>query len=182
VKRVSGVPGAVRVLAACLLWVIVAGAASAQSERYQPTIWVDPDGCEHWVMDDGWEGYMANHTDREGRPVCRDIDVCGVMNADTLFATASSRLGTEARRRLTGFFREASAFGYIIVGHTDSRGGQEYNRRLSERRARAVAEVALAEGARVVDVRGMGERAPVAANDSAANMRRNRRVEIQCLR
>lgn len=22
-------------------------------ERYVPTIWVDPDGCEHWVMDDG---------------------------------------------------------------------------------------------------------------------------------
>lgn len=25
-------------------------------ERYVPTIWVDPDGCEHWVMDDGAEG------------------------------------------------------------------------------------------------------------------------------
>ena len=25
-------------------------------ERYTPTIWVDPDGCEHWVMDDGAEG------------------------------------------------------------------------------------------------------------------------------
>jgi hypothetical protein len=26
-------------------------------ERYVPTIWVDPDGCEHWVMDDGAEGF-----------------------------------------------------------------------------------------------------------------------------
>ena len=23
-------------------------------ERYVPGIWIDPDGCEHWVMDDGW--------------------------------------------------------------------------------------------------------------------------------
>ena len=181
-KRISGVPGAVRVLAACLLWVIVAGAAFAQSERYQPNIWVDPDGCEHWVMDDGWEGYMANHLDRDGRPVCREINVCGVMNSDTLFATGSSRLGSEARRRLNGFFGKADAFGYIIIGHTDSRGSDAFNMRLSERRARSVAEVALAQGARVVDVRGMGERAPVAANDTPANMRRNRRVEIQCLR
>ena len=25
-------------------------------ERYIPNIWVDPDGCEHWVMDDGVKG------------------------------------------------------------------------------------------------------------------------------
>ena len=40
-------------------------------ERYEPTIWVDPDGCEHWVMDDGWEGFMTPHVDRNGKPVCR---------------------------------------------------------------------------------------------------------------
>lgn len=42
------------------------------AERYVPTIWVDPDGCEHWVMDDGLEGFMTPHTDRLGRPVCRN--------------------------------------------------------------------------------------------------------------
>lgn len=41
------------------------------AERYEPTIWVDPDGCEHWVMDDGWEGYMTPHVTRDGIPVCR---------------------------------------------------------------------------------------------------------------
>ena len=40
-------------------------------ERYVPTIWVDPDGCEHWVMDDGAEGYMTPHVSRQGIPVCR---------------------------------------------------------------------------------------------------------------
>ncbi len=40
------------------------------AERFTPTIWTDPDGCEHWVMDDGAEGYMTPHVRRDGRPVC----------------------------------------------------------------------------------------------------------------
>ena len=27
--------------------------AAQQGERYVPGVWIDPDGCEHWVMDDG---------------------------------------------------------------------------------------------------------------------------------
>jgi len=42
-----------------------------KAERYIPTIWIDPDGCEHWVFDDGFEGYMTPHVRRDGRPVCR---------------------------------------------------------------------------------------------------------------
>ncbi|MFZ9117949.1 MAG: OmpA family protein, partial [Paracoccaceae bacterium] len=34
----------------------VPNAVQAQAV-YIPSIWVDPDGCEHWVMDDGAEGY-----------------------------------------------------------------------------------------------------------------------------
>lgn len=36
---------------------------------YVPGIWVDPDGCEHWVMDDGAEGYMTPNIRPDGRPV-----------------------------------------------------------------------------------------------------------------
>ena len=39
-------------------------------ERYIPNIWVDPDGCEHWVMDDGVEGYLSARLDKYGKPVC----------------------------------------------------------------------------------------------------------------
>tara|TARA_R110002033_G_scaffold545_7_gene4926 strand:+ start:224 stop:568 length:345 start_codon:yes stop_codon:yes gene_type:complete len=41
-----------------------------QAERYTPTIWTDPDGCEHWVMDDGVEGFMTPHVTELGVPVC----------------------------------------------------------------------------------------------------------------
>ncbi|QYX55920.1 OmpA family protein [Roseovarius sp. SCSIO 43702] len=157
-------------------------AAQQQGSNYTPTIWVDPDGCEHWVMDDGWEGYMTPHVNRQGIPVCRRGNVCGVINTDQLFATDSARLGASARQHLANFFRKANAVSYIITGHTDSRASDSYNMDLSLRRANAVARVAQASGARIADVRGYGERMPKASNNTAAGMQANRRVEIICIR
>jgi len=54
-------------------------ALTSTGERYIPTIWVDPDGCEHWVMDDGAEGYMSPHLTRDGLPVCKRGNTCGVL-------------------------------------------------------------------------------------------------------
>lgn len=33
-------------------------------------IWVDPNGCDHWIIDDGLEGYMSMRLDPYGKPVC----------------------------------------------------------------------------------------------------------------
>ena len=34
-------------------------------------IWVDPNGCEHWIIDDGVEGYLSARLDPvTGLPVC----------------------------------------------------------------------------------------------------------------
>lgn len=168
---------------------VVAGAASAQQgqrtvvgERYIPTIWVDPDGCEHWVMDDGAEGYMSPHVSRQGIPVCREVNLCGVINTDQLFATDSARISQTGQQRLREFFQGAGAVSYTIVGHTDSRASDEYNMGLSYRRANSVASVARGMGARISDVRGYGERMPKASNNTAAGMAQNRRVEIMCWR
>ncbi len=151
-------------------------------ERYIPTIWVDPDGCEHWVMDDGFEGFMTPHVTRDGRPVCRRGNTCAVMNSDQLFATNQHTINASNRARLQQFFKSAGAGGYVIEGHTDSRASDNYNLALSERRARAVAQVARSVGARVVGVRGYGERVPKASNRTASGKAANRRVEIQCVR
>ncbi len=168
---------------------VFAGAAIAQQgqrtvtgERYIPTIWIDPDGCEHWVMDDGAEGYMSPHVNRQGIPVCREINLCGVVNTDQLFATDSARIHPAGQQRLREFFQSAGAVSYTIVGHTDSRASDEYNMRLSYRRANAVASVARSAGARIADVRGYGERMPKASNNTAQGMAQNRRVEIMCWR
>lgn len=34
-------------------------------------IWVDGNGCDHWIIDDGLEGYMSPRLTDEGTPVCR---------------------------------------------------------------------------------------------------------------
>lgn len=158
-----------------------AEAHAIQGERYEPTIWVDPDGCEHWVMDDGFEGYMTPHLRRDGTPVCHRGNICGVMPSDQLFATDKHHINHPNRQRLQQFFQNANARAFIITGHTDSRASDEYNMRLSHRRAMAVAREAAAVGANVIEVRGYGERNPRATNHTAAGMAENRRVEIICI-
>lgn len=160
----------------------VSAQRSITGERYVPGIWVDPDGCEHWVMDDGAEGYMTPHVTRDGKPVCRRGVLCGVLPTDQFFATDSYRISSAGQQRLREFFSTAGARGYIITGHTDSRASDAYNLTLSERRAKSVAKVARGTGANVQEVRGYGERQPRVANSSADNMAQNRRVEIICVR
>ncbi len=153
-----------------------------RGERYIPGINISPDGCEIWVMDDGVEGYAVSRVTPDGRPVCRDVNVCGTLNTDQYFATDSYRISPQGRANLQSFFRNGTAFGYIITGHTDARASIEYNRTLSYNRANAVAAVAQSTGARIIDVRGYGEDFPVATNTTALGMSKNRRVEILCVR
>ena len=176
------------IAAVCMAIVAISQPADAQNRRtvlgqeYIPTIWVDPDGCEHWVMDDGAEGYMTPHVNRQGIPVCRRGNVCGVMNSDQFFATDKYYINSANQKRLMEFFQSSTASAFIIAGHTDSRASDSYNLRLSHNRANAVAQVARKTGARVVDVRGYGERMPRASNRTSSGMAQNRRVEIICLR
>ena len=176
-------------LAAIAALTLAGTAAQAQvisgtvnGERYAPTIWIDPDGCEHWVMDDGVEGYMDLKRNRQGLPTCHPVQACAVMNSDQLFATDKYAISQAGRQRLTDFFSQAGATAYIIIGHTDSRASDEYNMRLSYNRANAVAKIAASTGARISDVRGYGERMPKASNATAAGMQQNRRVEIICIK
>ena len=117
-----------------------------------------------------------------GKPVCLKRNTCLVENTDQMFATDSAQLTGEGRRRLQNFFTNSGAFGYAVYGHTDSRASDEYNMRLSDRRARSVADVARAMGAMVDREIGFGERQPIASNATAAGMQKNRRVEVVCYR
>ena len=67
-----------------------------------------------------------------------------------------------------------------IIGHTDSRGTEEYNLRLSERRAAAVKAYAVAQGvpsSRLI-VMGKGYAEPISDNTTENGRAQNRRVEI----
>mgnify|MGYP001098457741 CR=1 FL=1 len=157
------------------------GQRTVIGEPYVPTIWVDPDGCEHWVMDDGAEGYMSPHVNRQGIPVCHRGNTCGVVNTDQFFATGSYKISSAGQQRLAQFFQSAAARAFIIAGHTDARASDDYNIKLSYNRASAVARIAQGSGRQVIDVRGYGERMPVASNRTGAGMAKNRRVEIICV-
>ena len=146
-------------------------------------VWIDDDGCMHWWADGGLEGYMLDRVNpKTGKPVCLRRNTCLVQNTDTLFATDSHKLTPSGRAYLEDFFRNAGAFGYAVYGHTDSRASDEYNMRLSQRRAASVANVARSVGAMVEREIGFGEREPLVPNSSAANMQKNRRVEVVCYR
>lgn len=50
-------------------------------------IWVDPDGCQHWYVDDGVEGYMSPRLNRDGTPKCQDTRGAVTMKDGTSIAT-----------------------------------------------------------------------------------------------
>jgi outer membrane protein OmpA-like peptidoglycan-associated protein len=68
-----------------------------------------------------------------------------------------------------------------VGGHTDSKGGNAYNQKLSEKRAQAVADYLTAQGvpSSQLTVKGFGETRPTATNDTEEGRARNRRVELK---
>lgn len=112
------------------------------------------------------------------------------LASDALFAFDSAKLSTEATSSLakTADLIRAGAPGNIaIVGHTDAKGDDAYNQRLSEQRAQAVANWMMGQvGVRLRSfaVSGQGEASPVAPNakpdgsDDPGGRAKNRRVEI----
>ena len=104
------------------------------------------------------------------------------------FAFNSASLPKQAQREIDSFlsdFKGDLAVGdglvFMIAGHTDNVGPEEYNYELAKKRADAVSRYLITEKnldpLRVVPV-SYGERAPVEDNKTAAGRAKNRRVEI----
>lgn len=70
-----------------------------------------------------------------------------------------------------------------IHGHTDSRGSNNYNQKLSNNRAKAVFEYLFQKGITLnrIEYAGFGEERPIATNDSDEGRQINRRVEFVVL-
>jgi outer membrane protein OmpA-like peptidoglycan-associated protein len=68
-----------------------------------------------------------------------------------------------------------------IEGHTDDKGGDEFNMKLSQSRADSVKKYLVSKGisADVITAKGFGETKPLVPNDSDANREKNRRVEFK---
>ncbi len=109
-----------------------------------------------------------------------------VGSTDVFFDVDKSTLRPEAVRSLREIaadIRDSADAGTIVVeGHTDSTASEEYNQRLSEDRAKSVADWLRDEGDLRkwrISERGYGETRPAASNDTEAGRQANRRVVIR---
>jgi len=105
--------------------------------------------------------------------------------SDVLFAFDSFTLNSRAQRTLDAVVDRVNREGrffhtMIVIGHTDSIGTDAYNQRLSEQRAKAVADYLASRGipGNQISFRGMGESQPKATNRTAAGRADNRRVVL----
>jgi OOP family OmpA-OmpF porin len=101
------------------------------------------------------------------------------------FATNSSKLLSSSDEILTAVLEVLNARPEItkvsVNGHTDNVGGAAYNKSLSQRRAKAVAQWLVKHGIakKRVMSHGYGLEQPLDSNDTEAGRQRNRRVEFQ---
>jgi len=67
-----------------------------------------------------------------------------------------------------------------VVGHTDTVGDRDYNYRLSSKRARAVADLLVAQGVdrSILDITSHGKENPLIPTGDQVHEPRNRRVEV----
>lgn len=105
--------------------------------------------------------------------------------ADAFFDFDKAILKPEAKVKLDDMASKLKGLDLevvIAVGHTDSVGTDEYNQKLSIRRAEAVKAYLVGNGgipSNRVYTEGKGEKQPVADNKTAEGRAQNRRVEIE---
>ncbi len=162
----------------------------------------DTDGCPEFDNDDDGVQDAAdkcpdvaevinNHEDEDGcpdaAPEAAPVQIIGgklVLRDAIHFQTNRDVIKSESFALLTEVSNIIKAHPKIrrlrIEGHTDDRGPDGFNRRLSERRADAVKRFLVEAGiapSRLVS-QGFGETRPIADNDSDEGRAANRRVEF----
>ena len=103
--------------------------------------------------------------------------------SDVLFDFNQASLKPGAREKLakvSGILLAYPTLHVNVEGHTDSVGTDDYNLKLSQRRADAVRDYLTSNGINSANVQavGLGKDGPVASNDTAAGRQQNRRVEM----
>jgi outer membrane protein OmpA-like peptidoglycan-associated protein len=103
--------------------------------------------------------------------------------SDVLFDTGQYTLKPGAREKLAkvaGVVLANPGLRLQVEGHTDNVGSEEFNQRLSEKRAATVRDFLVQQGIGInaVSAHGLGKTLPVASNDTAEGRQRNRRVEL----
>jgi len=122
-------------------------------------------------MDAGFNGHPLDDPDSllSQRVVYFDFDKSDISDqAREIIAAHAGYLGDHPSARIT------------LEGHADERGSREYNMGLGERRANAVRQFLMLQGAaaRQIEVISYGEERPAAFGHDEASWALNRRAEI----
>lgn len=82
-------------------------------------------------------------------------------------------------QKVADFMKQNPGYSVVLEGHTDSKGSDAYNMKLSDQRAKAVAKALsnLGVSGAKVTTEAYGESKPVATNDTEAGRSENRRVD-----
>jgi OOP family OmpA-OmpF porin len=155
---------------------------------------VDDRGCPLDTDQDGVPDYrdecpgtpLGAAVDERG---CREIikDDVVVLSGDVTFAFDKAILTYQAKRTLEEIVSQRG-IDFIksieVVGYTDSVGSDKYNQKLSDKRARAVANYLRQQGIRGDSITqwGAGESRPVDSNSTKIGRAKNRRVELTITR
>ena len=122
----------------------------------------------------------------KGKKVCKREDAPKKEKVIVLkgvnFDTGSANLSAVAKEVLDDNIKtlKAAKKDIVIEGHTDSKGADKANQKLSLARAKAVHDYFVKQGVKdsKISPTGKGESEPIASNDTEAGRAKNRRIEI----
>ena len=155
--------------------------AKDQCPNSVPNAVVNSVGCE---MDDDKDG-VVNRLDQCPNTIAgAEVNTVGCMtlvNLNINFDTNSSQIKDTYNQRVVdfaNFMKSNPKLNATIAAHTDSVGSNNYNQKLSERRAASTVEAlkALNIKATRLNSMGYGETKPVASNATKEGRAENRRV------
>ena len=136
---------------------------------------------------------IGKHMDKQAEELRKDIKNAKIervgegikitFDSGILFNFDSAILQPEAKaniNKLSIILKKYPDTNILIAGYTDSDGSEEYNKTLSEKRAKSVEDYSIMHGVNSsrFSIVGLGEDEPVASNDTEEGKRLNRRVEI----
>ncbi len=136
---------------------------------------------------------IGNYMDTQARELEEDLQNASVervgegikitFDSGILFSTDSYNLKDPSKQDLAELAKVLKKYddtNIMFGGHTDSRGAKKYNQKLSEDRAKSVAEymafIDVTPGR--MTIVGYGEEKPVASNNTVEGRQQNRRVEV----
>jgi OOP family OmpA-OmpF porin len=128
------------------------------------------------------EAKPAPKPEGKPKPVAEKV----TFAADVLFDFDKAVVKPEGRSKLDDLASKVKNINLevvIAIGHADSIGSDEYNQKLSVRRAEAVKAYLISKAVESnrIYTEGKGEKQPVASNKTAEGRAKNRRTEIEVI-